>query len=77
MKNARFLLHLLLITALSAALYPFPLLLAIWSGSAGMDGSGDDCGAGALCMARHAVHPAAASAVCPASSLGQWRACGR
>lgn len=35
MKNARFLLHLLLITALSAALYPFPLLLAIWSGSAG------------------------------------------
>lgn len=31
----RFLLHLLLITALSAALYPFPLLLAIWSGSAG------------------------------------------
>ena len=28
MKNARFLLHLLLITALSAALYPFPLLLA-------------------------------------------------
>ena len=29
MKNARFLLHLLLITALSAALYPFPLLLAI------------------------------------------------
>ncbi|MFR6496701.1 MAG: hypothetical protein ACLUOF_10245 [Ruminococcus sp.] len=34
MKNARFLLHLLLITALSAALYPFPLLLAIWSGSA-------------------------------------------
>ena len=41
-----------------------------------MDGSGDDCGAGALCMARHAVHPAAASAVCPASSLGQWRRVG-
>lgn len=31
MKNIRFWLHWLLVTALAAALYPFPVLLRVWS----------------------------------------------
>lgn len=34
MKNIRFWLHWLLVTALAAALYPFPVLLRVWSNGA-------------------------------------------